>query len=131
MNLQRAAAVAGASVTSFLLVGAAVIEVVFAATGADVGPGIVGVFAGVVAGLLAAFLVAWRWAAVPERGRSALFGYAAFGLTIVFLASLSYVNVPGADTYLSVQRNVVIGAVVALAVAVGRHRLDRPTGATR
>ena len=125
MNLQRLAAVAGAAVTSFLLVGAATIVAVVAATGADVGPGIIGVFAGVAAGLVAATLVASRWGRVGPRTRSLVLGYAAFGLTVVFLASLSYVNAPGARDLLSVPLNVAIGAVVALAVAVGRGRLGR------
>ena len=130
MNLQKYVAVAGAAVTSFLLVGAATIEVVYAATQADVGPGIIGVFAGVVAGLIAATLVTWRWGAVAEWVRSTLLGYAAFGLTILFLAFLSYVNTPGVDTYLDLRTNVVIGAAVAVVVAIGRRGLVRPTAAT-
>ena len=123
MNPQRLAAAAGAAVSTFLLVGAATIEVVFAATRADVGPGIIGVFAGVVAGLVAASLVASRWGRASPRGRSVLLGYAAFGLTVVFLASLSDVNVPGADAVLSVRRNVAIGVAVAVLVALGRERM--------
>lgn len=129
MNLQKLAAVAGAAVTTFLLVGAATIELVFAGTGADVGPGIVGVFAGVAAGLVAAWLVAWRWGTVPEWGRSALLGYATFGLVMLFLAFLSYVNTPGVDELLSIELNLVIAAVVALAVAVGRRQLATPVAA--
>lgn len=126
MNYQKLTAIAGAAVTTFLLVGAATIEAVTAATGADIGPGIVGVFAGVAAGLIAAWLVSWRWSSVADWGRSALLGYAVFGLTIVFLAFLSYVNTPGADEYLGLQVNLVIAAVVALLVAVGRRQLRGP-----
>ncbi|NIS37094.1 MAG: permease [Actinobacteria bacterium] len=125
MNLQRPVAVAGAAVTTFLLVGAATLEAVFAATRADVGPGIVGVLVGVAAGLVAATLVASRWRRVGPRGRSLLLGYAAFGLTVVFLAGLSYVNVPGADDLLSVPVDVAIAAAVAVLVAAGRGRLTR------
>lgn len=125
MNIQKLATVAGAAVTTFLLVGAATIEAVTAATGADVGPGIVGVFAGLAAGLTAAAAVSWRWSTLADRGRAVLLAYAAFGLTIVFLAALSYVNVPGADAYLGLQVNLVIAAVVAVAAAIGRWQLRR------
>lgn len=123
MNSQKLATVVGAAVTTFLLVGAATIEAVTAATGADIGPGIVGVFAGVVAGVLAAWLVSWRWSAVADWGRSALFGYAVFGLTIVFLAFLSYANTPGVDEYLGLQVTLVIAVVVALLAVVARRQL--------
>lgn len=118
MNLQKFAAIAGAAVTTFLLVGAATIEAVTAATGADIGPGIIAVFAGVAAGLVAAMLVSWRWATLREWHRSVLLGYAAFGLTMVFLAFLSYVNTPGVDDYLSIDRNLVIAALTAAIVAI-------------
>lgn len=126
MNLQKLAAVAGAAVTTFLVAAAVTIEVVFAATGADVGPGIIGVFVGVVAGLLAAWGVAWRWGVLDWTARSALLGYGAFGLTILFLAFLSYVNTPGVDEYLGIEANLVIAAVVAIATALGTWR-RRPT----
>lgn len=129
MNPHKLAAVTGAAVTTFLLVGVATIEAVTAATGADIGPGIIGVFAGIMAGLVAASLVSWRWATLPEWSRSVLFGYAAFGLMMVLLAFLSYSNVPGADDYLSVERNLVIAAATAAVVAMWRRQLTRPTPA--
>lgn len=125
VNYQKLATVAGAAVTTFLLVGAVTIEAVMAAVGGDIGPGIVGVFAGVVAGLAAATAVSLRWTVLAERARTVLLAYAAFGLTIVFLAALSYVNVPGADTYLGLQVNLVIAAVVAVAAAIGRWQTRR------
>ncbi|MDZ7700798.1 MAG: hypothetical protein U5J98_01330 [Halobacteriales archaeon] len=48
---------------------------------------------------------------------------------MVFLAFLSYVNTPGVDELLSIELNLVIAAVVALAVAVGRRQLSRPVAA--
>ncbi len=129
MNFHKFAAVAGAAVTTFLLVGAATIEAVTAATGADIGPGIIGVFAGIAAGLAAATLVSWRWPALREWHRSLLLGYAAFGLTMVGLAFLSYVNTPGVDDYLSIDRNLVIAAFTAAVVALWRRRLVRPVPA--
>jgi uncharacterized membrane protein len=120
VNLQKLATVVGAAVTTFLLVGVVTIEAVTAAVGGDIGPGIVGVFAGVVTGLAAVVAVSWRWPSLADRARTVLLAYAAFGLTIVFLAALSYVNVPGADAYLGFEVNLVIAAVVAVAAALGR-----------
>ena len=125
MTLQKPVTVAGAAATSFLLVGAATIEIVSALVGGDIGPGIIGVFAGVVAGLAAAVLVPWRWDRLDRRARAVLLGYATFGLVVLFLASLSYLNVPGADAYLNLRLNLAIAAVVAVAAAMVAAR--RPT----
>lgn len=115
----------GSAVTTFLLVGAVVIEVVAAATGADVGPGIAGVGVGALAAVVAAVLVGIGWNRAGRAGQWTLLGYAAFGLTFLFLSGLSYVNVPGARQYLDVPLNVGIAAVVALVVAVATRRSDR------
>lgn len=125
MNYPKLVTAAGAAVTTFLLVGAATIEALLATIGDDIGPGIVGVFVGVVAGLTVAAAVSWRWPMLGERGRTALLAYAAFGLTIVFLAFLSYVNTPGVDAYLGLQTNLVTAAAVALVAALGRWQLSR------
>ncbi|MFB6353894.1 MAG: permease [Halobacteriales archaeon] len=117
MTLRKLAAVVGAGVTTFLVIGAATIEALTATIGGDIGPGIVGVLVGAVAGLLAVAAVQWRWSALDRRWRSALLGYAAFGLTVLFLAFLSYVNVPGVDDYLGLPLNLGIAAVVALVAA--------------
>lgn len=130
MDLQKLVTVAGAAVTTFLVAGAATIEAVTAAVGGDIGPGIIGVFVGVVAGLLAAWAVAWRWSRLDRPGRSLLLGYGAFGLTLLFLAFLSYVNTPGVDEYLGFQANLVIAAIVAVAAATGSwQRRTRPVPA--
>lgn len=118
MNLQRLATVAGAGVTTILVVGAATIEIVTAVVGGDIGPGIVGVGVGLLAGLAAVAAVQWRWGRLEHRSRSVFFGYAAFGLTVLFLAFLSYVNVPGVDEYLDFALNLYIAAAVAVAAAV-------------
>lgn len=129
MTRQKLATVAGAAVTTFLLAGATTIEAVTAAVGGDIGPGIVGVFVGVVAGLVAGWTVSWRWPRLDRRARSVLLGYGAFGLTLVFLAFLSYVNTPGVDEYLGFQANLVIAAVVAAVAGVGMwQRASAPTG---
>ena len=128
MNLQKLATLAGTAVTTFLLAGAATIEALTAATGADVGPGIVGVFVGVIAGLAAVVLVLWRWDALDRLPRAVLLGYGAFGLTILFLAFLSYVNTPGVDEYLGFYRNLVVAAGVAVVAGAAAARGSLPTG---
>lgn len=130
MDVQKLAVTAGAAVTTFLLVGAATIAAVRAATGADIGPGIIGLFAAIAAGLVAAALGSWRWATLPEWSRSLLVGYAVFGLTLVFLAALSYVNTPGVAASLSFDRNLVIATFAAAAFAIWRRQLARPPSAT-
>jgi hypothetical protein len=125
MNFNTFAAVAGAAVTTFLLVGAATIEAVTATTGADIGPGIIGVFAGIAAGLAAATLVSWRRPALREWHRSVLLGYAAFVLTMVLLGFLSYVNTPGVDDSLSIDRNLLIAALTAAVIVLWRRYLVR------
>jgi peptidoglycan/LPS O-acetylase OafA/YrhL len=131
VNLPKLATVTGAAVTTFLLLGAATIEVMTATVGGDIGAGIVGVFVGAVAGLLAGWVVAWRWGHLDRRARSVLLGYGSFGLTVLFLAFLSYVNTPGVDAYLGFQTNLVIAAVVALVAATGRWWQTRSTPPAR
>jgi len=124
MTPRHLLAALGAAATTFLLVGAVVIEVVSAATGADVGPGIVGVGVGALAAIAALALVSWRWNRLSEAAQHLVLGYAAFGLAFLLLSALSYVNVPGARTYLSVPLNAGIAAVVAVVVALGLRWLD-------
>jgi len=118
MTPRKPLATIGAAVTTLLVVGAVVIEAVSAVTGADVGPGIVGVGVGALAAIAALALVAWRWGRLGETTRHLLLGYAAFGLAFLFLSALSYVNVPGARATLSVPINAGISAVVAVAVPI-------------
>lgn len=125
MTTRTIVAAAGSAATTFLLVGAAVIEAVTAATGADIGPGIVGVGLGALAAIVAFVLVSIRWSRLGTVEQWILLGYAAFGLSFLFLSALGYVNVPGARTTLSVPLNAAIAAVVAIAVAIAGPRLDR------
>lgn len=118
MTLRSIVAALGSAVTTFLVVGAVVIEALTAATGADVGPGIVGVGLGAIAAIAALVLVRVVWGRLGETAHWTLLGYAAFGLAFLVLAALSYVNVPGARASLSVPLNAGIAALVAVAVAV-------------
>lgn len=129
MNPRKPIAALGAAATTFLLVGVVVIEAVAAATGADVGPGIVGVGVGALAELAALLLVGWRWDATSEPIHHVLLAYATVGLVFLFLSALSYVNVPGARTYLSVPLNVGIAVVAALVVAVVLRQTGRRSSA--
>lgn len=129
MDLRKFVAVSGGAITTFLVVAAILIEAVTAATGADVGPGIIGVTAGALAALGAVLAVSYGWSRLTDRVRWAVAGYGSFGLAMLVLAGLSYVNVPGADEYLSLSRNLVVSAVVALAVTIGGWRRGQPTAA--
>lgn len=119
MDGSQLLAAVGSALTTLLLVGAVVIEAVAAVTGADVGPGIVGVAVAALAALVVLVLVAARWDRLPWTARPFVLGYAAFGLAFLALAALSYVNVPGARQHLSVPLNAGISIVVAALVAVG------------
>lgn len=124
VNARRLLTALGSAATTFLLVGAAVIEAVAAATGADVGPGIVGVGVGALAAIAALVLVAWRLEGTGPVGRALLAGYAAFGLVFLGLSMSSYVNVPGARATLSVPLNAGIAAAVAVGVALVLRWVD-------
>ncbi|OTF01790.1 permease [Halorubrum sp. SD683] len=127
MNARTVALALGTAVTTFLLVGAATIELLGA--GEAPGIGIIGVFAGFVAGLAAGVLVGVasdRIAGVPA---AALLGYAAFGTTFLAIAAMSYVNVPGVDDVFTFPVRLGVSAVVAvvaaLATAYGERSVAR------
>lgn len=118
MHIRKLGTVIGAAVTTFLVVGAATIEALTAAVGGEIGPGIVGVVAGAVAALVAAVVVVSRWDGLTRRGRCVLLGYGTFGLTLLFLAFLSYVDAGRVDENLGVGGTLSVAAVVALVTAV-------------
>lgn len=112
MNARRIALGAGTAVTTFLLVGAATIELL--GTGEAPATGIIGVLVGLVAGLLAGGLVGAYAERLPGIAVSPLVGYATFGVAFLVIAGMSYVNVPGADSVFSFP--VHVGASAAAAV---------------
>lgn len=122
MDRLKLATVVGAGVTTLLVIGGGTIEALVAMTGADVGSGIVGVVAGVLAGVLATGVVAWRWASLGDRGRVLLVAYGTFGLAVLLIAAMGYVNVPGVDPSLGLRRTVGVAVVVSLVVAVAAWR---------
>ena len=125
MTARSLVAAIGGAASTFLIVGAVVIEAVTAATGADIGPGIIGVGVGAIAAIAALVVVSIRWGHLGVTGQWLLLGYAAFGLSFLFLSALSYVNVPGARATLSVPLNAGIAAVVAVTIGIAGPRITR------
>lgn len=120
MDARTIALGAGTAMTTFLLAGAATIELLGA--GEAPGIGIIGVFVGFVVGLLAGGAVvaaADRLSGIPA---AALVGYATFGIAFVGIAGMRYVNVPGADDVFTfpVHLGLSVGAAVVLAVLAAR-----------
>lgn len=125
MTIRSLVAAIGGAASTFLIVGAVVIEAVTAATGADIGPGIIGVGVGAIAAIAVLVVISIRWSQLGVTGQWLLLGYAAFGLSFLFLSALSYVNVPGARATLSVPLNAGIAAVVAVTIGIAGPRIDR------
>jgi hypothetical protein len=127
MNLRTLALAIGSALTTFLLVGAATIELLGA--GEAPGIGIIGVFVGFVAGTIAGGIVGGygnRVAGVTER---VLIAYATFGIVFIGLAGMRYVNVPGADDVFTfpVQIGISIlgAAVLAVVAPILEHERNR------
>lgn len=118
----------GIAVTTFLLAGAASIELAPAAWGDSPGVGIFAVFVGFVVGLLAGGVVAVRADRVSRVTLSALVGYAALGVAFLAIAAMSYVNVPGVDEVFTfpVQLGVSLLVAIVVAILVGRGRVFEP-----
>lgn len=116
MNARTIALGAGTAVTTFLLAGAATIELLGAGEAPAIG--IIGVFVGVVAGLLAGGIVSVRAGRLSEIATSALVAYATFGVTSVAIAGMSYVNVPYADDVFTLPVHIGVSIVVAVVVTL-------------
>lgn len=124
MELRTLATATGAWITTFLTVGAVIVQ----AVGTEIVAGILGVLLGTTAGVLAAALVILRWSRLSGPRRWALDAYGAFGYAFVFLGMLGYVNAPGVRATLTVPLQVGVGVLVALvtfAVAWWRHTARR------
>ncbi|MFW5911400.1 MAG: permease [Halolamina sp.] len=116
MNARSVALGLGTAVTTFLLVGAGTIELL--GGGEAPGIGILGVFAGLVAGVLAGGLVGVGGDRLSRVPAAAMVGYAAFGVTFLVIAGMSYVNVPGADETFTFTVHLVVSGVVAVVAAL-------------
>jgi hypothetical protein len=106
----------GAAVTSFLLSGAATIQLLGA--GESPGTGIVGVFVGFVVGLLAGGVVSAYAERVRGLAQTLLVAYATFGVAVVLIAGTSYVNVPGANDVFTFPVHVGVSVLAAVVVAL-------------
>ncbi|WP_435348235.1 permease [Haloarchaeobius sp. HRN-SO-5] len=112
MDARRSLTALGSGVTTFLLVGALVVELV----GGDVPGGILGVLGGLVAGVAA---TAGVWVTLGEASdvaRRVALGYATFGYAFVGIWFLRYAHVAGLRSTVDVPMQV--GLSVALAVLV-------------
>jgi hypothetical protein len=116
MNRRTLGLAIGSAITTFLLVGAATIELLGA--GEAPGIGIVGVFVGVVAGLIAGGVVSGYGNRVAGLTERALIAYATFGIVFVGLAGIRYVNVPGADDVITFPVQIGVSVLGAVALAV-------------
>lgn len=116
VNARVIALGAGSAVTTFLLAGAATIELLGA--GEAPATGIIGVFAGVVAGLLAGVIVSMSADRLSGTAASALVAYATFGVAFVTIAGMRYVNVPYADTVFMFPVHIGVSVVAAVVIAL-------------
>lgn len=107
---------AGSAVTTFLLAGAATIELLGAGEAPAIG--IIGVFVGIVVGLLAGVIVSMSADRLSGTAASALVAYATFGVAFVAIAGMRYVNVPYADTVFTFPIHIGVSVVAAVVVAL-------------
>ncbi|MFW5896382.1 MAG: permease [archaeon] len=130
MNLRSIALGVGAAVTTFLVAGAATIELLGA--GEAPGIGIIGVFVGILAGVLPGGIVAVYAATLRGFARGVLVAYATFGVALLAIAGTSYVNVPGADAVFTVPVHLGVSILAAVVVAVlDSRRMATATPAKR
>lgn len=129
MNARTIVLGGGTAVTTVLFVGAATIELL--GGGEAPGIGILGVFVGLLAGLLAGGVVVVAGDRLGGLAASALVAYATFGVAVVAIAGLRYVNVPYADAVFSVPVHLGVSVLAAVVVALVAHRerADRRTPA--
>lgn len=125
VNYRRLITAIGSGFSTFLVVGATVIELV----GGDIGAGIVGVFAGFVAALTAVVVVFVSWLRIDPRLRPLLDGYAAFGLAFFAVWFLRYGHVANLDEYVDVPGQVGIALAAGIAVVLTSWLRESRSGA--
>lgn len=119
MNTRVAGASVGAGITVFLIAAVAVIElwnVEFSA--------LVGLPVGLLAGAAAAVAVAIRYDALVGPARYTVDAVAGFGLAIIVVLAISYVNLAGLRSALSTDVTVGIAALAAALAALASWRTD-------
>jgi xanthosine utilization system XapX-like protein len=117
MDLRHAATALGAGLTTGLLVAVAVIEMLAFELSA-----LVGLPVGVLAGLVVLATVAVAFDGLDRMERRALSAYAAFGLTVLGLAALSYVNLlSGVSGWLAAVTGLVVAVLTYLLLWTTEH----------
>ncbi|ELZ32405.1 hypothetical protein C474_06267 [Halogeometricum pallidum JCM 14848] len=116
------------AITTFLLAGAATIELLGA--GEAPGIGIIGVLVGVIVGVLAGGIVSAYADRLSGVATSVLVAYATFGVAFVAIAGMSYVNVPYVDDVFTFSVHIGVSIVVAVIVGLLANRGKPSEGAT-
>jgi hypothetical protein len=111
MNSRRVAAALGAGVAVFLVVAVAVIELLAFEFSA-----LVGLPVGLAAGAGVALLVSLRYPEFGREARAAVDAAAGFGVAVLAVQAVSYVNLAGLRSALSTDLTVVVAAVAAVVV---------------
>ncbi len=93
------------AVTTFLLVGAATIEILSTWYGESLGIGILAGGVGVITPLFVGAVVTFTAGRLSGLRAAALVAVGAFGVAFLAIAGLSYVNVPGADEVFTFPRS--------------------------
>ncbi|WP_254537584.1 permease [Halomarina litorea] len=130
MNLRTVTLGLASAVTTFLLVGAILLEVLGGLYGESPGVGILGVSVGFAAGLGAGVVVAATADRLSGVTAAALIAYGAFGVAFLAVAGLRYVNVPGADEVFTLPVHLAVSLVVALVAAALAERTQAADGTT-
>ncbi|WP_227133231.1 hypothetical protein [Halorubellus salinus] len=124
MLLHRLLVAAGSAVVAFGVVAVAVIEAL--APTADIGAGIVGVGAGALAAILAFVVVALLVEELAGPARWAVDAVGAFGLALVAVGAVVYVDVVSLETTTAVAAGAVVGVLAFAAGWAGHERADEP-----
>lgn len=128
MNARTVALGVGTAMTTFLVAGAATIELLGAGEAPAIG--VLGVLVGVVAGLLAGGIVSVYADRLPSTV-AAVVAYATFGVVFVTIAGASYLDAPYVDSVLTFRIHVAVSVSAAAVVGLLTHyrRRDGPTTA--
>jgi len=119
MNKRSVAAAVGAGTTVFLVTAVAVIELLHVEFSA-----LVGLPVGLLAGAGVAVVVAARYDVLASPVRYAVDAAAGFGLAVVVLLAVGYVNAAGLRAVLSTDVTVGIAVVVAAFTALASWRTN-------
>lgn len=117
MNVRHALTAVGTGLSTGLVVAVLVIEFLAVEFGV-----LIGLPVGILAGLTVLATVAVAFDGLDTTERRALSAYAAFGLAIIVLAALSYVNLASG---VSGQVAAVAGGAVAVVTYLGLWVLER------